>query len=124
MMLASASLAFALPVRALHLVQEYSRPLTRPDWRKSKPIITTYKLYCEYRRREMVQGKRNIILLLDNIEHTDWFWIYNIIQLFGLERFYIKYFKKYGYEANLKNIDGVKQAIEKYKRWHNDWETL
>ena len=114
----------ALPCRALSLIRDYSRPLTRHDWRQSKPIITTYKLYCEYRRREMVRGRKNIIILLDNIEHTDWFWIYNIIQMYGLERFYIKYFKKYGYEANLKNIDGVKQAIEKCKRWHNDWEIV
>jgi hypothetical protein len=111
----------SLPCRPLSLIREYSRPLTRPDWRNSKPIITQYKLYCEYRRREIVQGRRNRIILLDNIEHTDWFWIYNIIQLFGLERFYIKYFKKYGYEANVKNIDGVTQAIEWYKF---NWESL
>ena len=116
--------ASALPCRALCLIHEYSRPMTRPDWRQSKPIITTYKLYCEYRRREMVCGKQKIIILLNNIEHTDWFWIYNIIQLFGLERFYIKYFKKYGYEANVENIDGVTHAIKKYKRWHNDWEIV
>ena len=122
--LASAPLASALPARAVNLIREYSRPMTRPDWRQSKPIITTYKLYCEYRRREMVCGKQNIIILLKNIEHTDWFWIYNIIQLFGLERFYIKYFKKYGYEAIVKNIDGVTQAIENYKRWNNHWEKM
>jgi hypothetical protein len=116
--------ASALPCRALCLIRDYSRPLTRHDWRQSKPIITTYKLYCEYRRREMVRGRRKIIILLDNIEHTDWFWIYNIIQMYGLERFYIIYFKEYGYEANLTNIDGVTQAIQKYKRWYNDWATL
>ena len=122
--LASASLASALPCRAINLIREYSRPFTRPDWRDSKPIITTYQLYCEYRRREMVRGRIKIIILLDNIENTDWFWTYNIIQLYGLDKFYIKYFKEYGYEANIKNIDGVTQAIQKYKRWHNDWETL
>ena len=35
----------ALPNRALLLINEYSKPLTRPDWRKSKPLITTYLLY-------------------------------------------------------------------------------
>jgi hypothetical protein len=122
---ASALPASALPARAVNLIHEYSRPLTRPDWLQSKPIITTYKLYCEFRRRELVRARRKIIILLDNIEQTDWFWTYNIIQLYGLERFYIKYFKEYGYDAtNVENIDGVTHAIKKYKRWHNDWETL
>ena len=35
----------ALPCRALYLIREYSKPLTRPDWRHSKPIITTFRLY-------------------------------------------------------------------------------
>ena len=124
MLPASAPLASALPARVVNLIRDYSRPLTRPDWRQSKPIITTYKLYCEYRRREMVRGRRKIIILLDNIEHTDWFWTYNIIQLYGLDKFYKKYFKEYGYEANVENIDGVTQAIQKYKKWHNDWEKM
>lgn len=34
-----------LPFRAVSLIREYSKPLTRPDWRQSKPIITTYRLY-------------------------------------------------------------------------------
>jgi hypothetical protein len=72
----------------------------------------------------MVRGRRKIIILLDNIEHTDWFWTYNIIQLYGLDKFYKKYFKEYGYEANVENIDGVTQAIQKYKKWHNDWEKM
>jgi len=35
----------ALPSRALLLISEYSKPITRPDWRDSKPIITKYQLY-------------------------------------------------------------------------------
>jgi len=34
----------ALPCRALDLIREYSRPMTRPDWRDSKPIITPHQL--------------------------------------------------------------------------------
>ena len=37
----------ALPSRTLLLISEYSKPMTRPDWRKSKPIITKYQL-CLY----------------------------------------------------------------------------
>ena len=35
----------ALPSRALLLISEYSKPLTRSDWRESIPIITTSCLY-------------------------------------------------------------------------------
>lgn len=38
-------MSHALPFRAVSLIREYSKPLTRPDWRQSKPIITTYRLY-------------------------------------------------------------------------------
>ena len=35
----------ALPSHALVLIREYSKPITRPDWRDSKPLITRYQLY-------------------------------------------------------------------------------
>jgi hypothetical protein len=38
-----------LPSRALQIISEYSKPMTRPDWRQSKPIITTYYLYLKTR---------------------------------------------------------------------------
>jgi len=31
----------ALPCRALHLIREYSKPITRPDWRTFERSITT-----------------------------------------------------------------------------------
>ena len=43
----------SLPCRALLLIREYSRPLTRPDWRQSKPIISTYHLYLEVRNASL-----------------------------------------------------------------------
>jgi hypothetical protein len=43
----------ALPFRALLLIREYSQPITRPNWRKSKPIITTYHLYLEVRNASL-----------------------------------------------------------------------
>ena len=72
---------YTLPSRALALISEYSNPLTRPDWRKSKPIITIHMLYNElihmYRVRAYVQNanviKRLIMMILINIENTEWF---------------------------------------------------
>ena len=35
----------SLPCRALSLIREYSKPLTHPEWRKSNPVISQYKLH-------------------------------------------------------------------------------
>jgi hypothetical protein len=35
----------SLPYNVLRLIHEYSKPLTRTDWRKSKPIITSFYIY-------------------------------------------------------------------------------
>ena len=43
----------ALPCRALQIIREYAKPRTRPDWRQSKPIITTYHLYLEVRNASL-----------------------------------------------------------------------
>ena len=69
-----------LPCRALTLIHEYSRPLTRPDWKKSKPVITTYKLYLHVKYidphnlfppTEMLHR-----VILHNILITDWYFNY------------------------------------------------
>ena len=33
-----------LPKNVLHIIREYSKPLTRPNWRDSKPLLTVYEL--------------------------------------------------------------------------------
>ena len=35
----------SLPSRVLLLISEYSKPMTRPDWRQSKPLINPYRLF-------------------------------------------------------------------------------
>jgi hypothetical protein len=116
----------SLPSRALDLIHDYSRPLTRPEWRKSKPIITTYKLYCVFRRRERFgKLKMKNIILLENIEHTNWYWTYKIIQNYGIERYYQKHFFEFGAEyepINVLAMDGVSEAIRKHRFYYNDWE--
>ena len=113
-----------LPCRALRLIRDYSRPMTRPDWRKSKPVITTYKLYCVFRRRERFgKLKMKNIILLENIEHTNWYWTYKIIQNYGVEKYYQKHFFEFGaeYHPNIE-MDGVSEAIRKHRFYYNDWE--
>ena len=114
----------SLPSRSLALISEYSKPLTRPDWRKSKPIITIHILYQElihmYRVRAYVQNanliKRLITMILINIENTEWFWMYDTIRNNGLHGYYAMYFHEYGVNydntINIRDIDGIQFAIQ------------
>jgi hypothetical protein len=114
----------ALPNRALLLIRDYSRPMTRPDWRQSKPIISTYKLFCVFRRRERINRKIRMITitLLENIENTEWYWTYRTIHNYGVEKYYQKCFVKYGaqYHPNIE-VDGISDAIKKYHLFYADW---
>ena len=74
----------ALPSRALLLISEYSKPMTRPDWKNSKPIITTYSLFSRvYYIRHYVQINMSPpskyaldYILLCNILQTNWYYKY------------------------------------------------
>ena len=61
----------SLPCRALHLISEYSKPLTRPDWRKSKPLTTTYQLY----NNTLIRDGLLMAHLLLNIIDTEWYYL-------------------------------------------------
>jgi hypothetical protein len=75
---------YALPSRALLLIREYSKPLTRPNWRESKPIITTYLLfsrtyYIRHYIPEQILPPSKYVLdyrLLCNILQTNWYYKY------------------------------------------------
>ena len=60
-----------LPCRALCLIREYSKPLTRPDWRKSKPLTTQYQLY----NNTLIRDGLLMSYLLLNIIDTDWYYL-------------------------------------------------
>ncbi len=111
-----------LPSCALLLIREDSRPLTRPDWRQSKPIITTYKLLLETCNKSYQErGNRRMRLLktiIKNIKKTDWFWMYENIKYIGLRNYCISYRGKYGIKYNCNNIcevDGLEDALQYYK---------
>ena len=68
----------ALPPRAVRLISEYSKPLTRPDWRKSLPIVTTFRLYLTL----SPPTSELQYIVLQNIKHTQWYKMYYYISLF------------------------------------------
>jgi hypothetical protein len=80
----------SLPCRALTLIRDYSRPMTRPDWRQSKPIITTYDLYLhvKYINPNDLFPPTELLhrVILHNILITDWYFNY-YIKKYGLSTF-------------------------------------
>ena len=97
-----------LPSRALSLISEYSKPLTHPEWRYSKPIITTFHLYLSIWMRD--KPLQQTILL--NIYSTDWFQMYLYIKHNGIEK-YCQVFDRDYYE--IYEIDGVYDAMIRYE---------
>jgi len=93
-----------LPYRALDLIREYSKPLSKPDWRQSVPIITTYGLYKVLQKMRMsrIQMKPKYVALFKNIENTEWYHAYKTINDYGMQRYYMNYIHKPGvkYDPN------------------------
>jgi len=61
-----------LPERTLIMIREYSKPMTRPDWRKSKPLTTTYQLY----NNTLIRDGLLMAYLLMNIVETEWYYFH------------------------------------------------
>ena len=61
-----------LPERALIIIREYSKPMTRPDWRHSKPLTTTYQWY----NNTLIRDGLLMAYLLMNIVETDWYYLH------------------------------------------------
>jgi len=115
-----------LPLRALLLIRDYSKPMTKHNWRKSNPIITTCYLYKIIRKRRINISiyKPIYFMVLNNIEDTDWYYTCQYIQKYGLDKYYDEYFRQYGVQYdqiihNVHAIEGVKDAIETFNWLHN-----
>ena len=104
-----------LPKNVLEIIKEYSKPMTRPNWRESKPIITTYKLYKLLHNSNKNSNYNTLIIALClNIIDTEWYYMFIMItyngwylELFANERFDNDYNK-------IIKIDGIKDALNKY----------
>lgn len=114
-MMPYASPIHTLPFRALRIIGEYSKPLTRPDWRKSKPIITQYCLYLNvkkfsYAKLGVSPLDRLYHYIAFNITNTDWYFAYVYISFHGVH----KYIERYDCDKCITNIDGIEDAIQYY----------
>ncbi len=98
----------ALPCRALHLIREYSRPMTRPDWRESKPIISTYLLYLQVKNIKFANAKSIEQIILYNISNTEWYFVYVYISYHGLS----EYLERGDCNIHMTYADGIHDAIQ------------
>jgi hypothetical protein len=104
----------ALPSRALLLISEYSKPLTRTDWQKFRPVITSYRLYLHVKYvlctdPTLSPIKRLHSIILTNIMNTEWYQVYTYIKIFGLDRRIVQY------SEHMIKADGMEDAIYHYK---------
>ena len=93
-----------LPYRALLLINEYSKPLTRPEWRNSKPIVTSFYLY------KMVQNTPTFLTpliygLYMNLMQTQWYGLYVSVRFNGLNKIC---------DNSIMKIDGIQDALTFY----------
>ena len=101
--------SFALPSRAKQLISEYSKPVTHPEWQKSKPIISIYRLFklslmCQH---IPFVNPNLFAILMTNIKDTEWFQYYRHIVLYGINPTCI-YFKIT--PENILKIEGMDHA--------------
>ena len=64
-----------LPSHILKLIREFSCSLTRPDWKKHTPIISTFNLYVIVKSgcRDIIHPPRLYYIILNNIYDTYWY---------------------------------------------------
>jgi hypothetical protein len=108
-----------LPDDVLALISAFSKPLTRPNWRQSKPILSTYQLFLvTIKKIEDSWQFTRYDDLYTNIKGTDWYWSYTNIRDFGLDIYYRHYQRYYGEVTtihNIQRVDGLSDAILQHK---------
>ena len=70
-----------LPSNVLRVISEYSKPLTRPDWRNSKPIVSVQELYFSVYTSWDEDDLH--YLIYRNIQKTYWYDVYWYIKVAG-----------------------------------------
>ena len=98
-----------LPLRVLNIIKEYSLPLTRSNWRQSKPIISTYQLYLKCKVNNEYKFKL-FCIIIDNIQRTDWYYAFIFIKNKGIHRYYQHNIR----DSKFVDVDGIKDAIYVY----------
>jgi hypothetical protein len=101
-----------LPINILHMISEYSKPLTRPNWRTIK-ILTQYTLFLDIQHN--IYKNSVFYNAYKSIESTDWFYTMNYIARLGIES-YIHTHKTYNDNliSDLLKMEGIRHAQKVY----------
>jgi hypothetical protein len=100
------------PKHILHLISEYSKPVTRPDWRTIK-ILTQYRMFLDISNN--IYKKQIFYNVYKSMESTDWFYKLNYISRLGIES-YIHKHKTYNDNliTELLQTEGIRHAQKLY----------
>jgi hypothetical protein len=100
------------PSNVVRLIHEYSKPVTRPDWRTLHKM-TNYNLYNSINTSIFIHNVDLVIIILNNMRSNLWREIFTFIEVFGLE----KTSEHYNIDKDeLLKMDGMQEAIILNKR--------
>jgi hypothetical protein len=111
-----------LPLRALSLIREYSKPFTRADWRNSIPVVSSYGIYLHTRPLifQTVPIKLTFYylckIIMRNIMQTEWYSLYIVIQHIGIYNASLQYNFPY---KKISQIEGLLEADKYHKKYKN-----
>ena len=80
-----------LPFRVLLLIREYSKPLTRPDWRTCNCLISIEEYIYAIHYKVYINNTPLFNLISNNIDESDFYKAYNHIYFFGIDSYILKY---------------------------------
>ncbi len=98
----------ALPSNAVRLIREYSKPLTRPEWRSLHRISNYQLLFCITNDNI---STRLLNIINRNMQSSDWFCMFSFIELWGLTHASIRYGVPY---HELIQMNGIIYAVNNY----------
>jgi hypothetical protein len=101
-----------LPINVKRLIQEYSKPVTRPDWRALHKM-TNYNLYNSINTSIYIHNVDLVIIVLNNMRTNVWRDMFTYVEVFGLEKTceYYNILKE-----DLMKMDGMQEAIVLHTR--------
>lgn len=94
-----------LPSRPLSLIREYSKPLTRHDWRTLRKI-TNYNLYSII--ANVIERNVDLVMIMQkNMSESLWYQLFSFMQVWGLENTSACYNVSH---KELLKMDGMREA--------------
>ena len=86
----------SLPINALQLIREYSKPLTRPDWRTFSRTITIGAYIKDIDRLNKFKTYSLFKLVYTHMRQSSFYMLYHHLYCYGID----DYLKTYGGDKN------------------------